>query len=763
MFKKVLAVCSIGMLSFTTFAFAEDVLPATQMETSEQTTETADDTEKNSTDGDSTATEESSTSTESEETTDSAEVDTTTSNESTNSAEVIEESQAETATTQQEQPLTATTTLSIEELTDGTHNDEIVDASLFENQTWLINVATSYVGKPLAQITYGDLAKITMIQAHIDYGKTEYIPKAIGLFTGLTSLQAVSNCEGSGYGYGVLTGEIPAEIGNLKNLTSLRIFDNELYGAVPEEIGNCTELQRLDISGNGMNTTLSGYDGTGIDSLPHSIGNLKKLDTLIVGNYNYITEIPAEIGECESLKYLDISQMELEYLPPELGSCPKLQTLYAGYNAIRGTIPDSYANLRDTLETFQVQCNGIHGEVPDYLLNGEVSNVNIYSNFLYDIATDTYPASGSLNFFNANDIVTKNSSATKLADAQYDLTSIQDEVALEQGETYNIENNLRTYNKEYLDVDAYVVSGDPDGVKFTKGTDENGNSTTNMQILKSGTYELNVQLEGLKDKSNQNAQTNFTVTGEGLPNEKPAITLDPEQVKVKQDSTFNYSDYTTVTLSDDQDSAEDLAAALQVTGDVDTTKPGETYTLDFNVTDSLGLAADQKTLSVYVDARPSIELTTEEVSISEGETFDPMRYLKTDSDLEDATDSLTVTTSGTVDTSTPGQTTITYTVTDSMGQTDTATLIVNVTADAEPADDGDTNDDQNNADSTPSDSPSGTPTGNNDVTTGGNTSANTASKSNTALPQTGDQSSKAWPLIGVGMGLTAAFLWRKRK
>ncbi|WP_239255342.1 immunoglobulin-like domain-containing protein [Listeria ilorinensis] len=763
MFKKMVTVCSISMISLTIFiptsTLAEDFLPASQTE------QTPEPENRKPASSDSTSTTEGSSATTEPEPVKGSEIEEIIVSESSEVQEETPETDSAPATestvSSKNQVMTTqaltSTDLSIAELTDGSHDDEIVDPALFEGQAWLINSAIKYVGyehpekKSLDEITYGDLAEITRIKAWVDHGKTEYIPKAIGLFTGLTSLEVVNNSEGSSHG--VLTGQIPAEIGNLTKLTSLRMFSNELSGAVPEELGNCTELKTLDVTGNALNATYNGFDGEGITSLPHSIGNLKKLETLQVGGYNYISKLPAEIGQCESLNYLDISEMALEYLPSELGNCPELETIYAGFNLLRGTIPDSYANLRDTLETFDIQCNGIHGEVPDYLLNGEVNYVNVHKNFLYDIAIDTYPPSGGMNYFNAADILVKDPAATALSNAQYDLVSVRPSISLDEGEKYNVEKNLSMFNEEFLDVDVYVVSGDPDGIRFTKGTDENGYSTTYMQIVKSGTYELNVQLEGLKDKSNQNAQTNFTVTGDALPNEKPVIELNPDQVKVKQDSSFSYTDYTTVNLSDDYDSADDLAKVLQVSGTVNTAKPGVTYAVNFNVSDSLGLAADQKTLAVYVDARPSIKLTDQEVSIAQGTPFDPMTYIKEINDLEDSQDTLKVTTSGTVDTSALGKTTVTYTVTDSMGQTATASLVIDVTAAPEPSDNGDDQD----AD-TPSDEPSVTPTGQDSANN------HTATTNDTVtLPKTGDQTSKTWPLFGAGLTLITIFTLKKRK
>lgn len=47
--------------------------------------------------------------------------------------------------------------------------------------------------------------------------------------------------------YNQLTGEIPAVLGYLTNLTELSLYANSLTGEVPVEFGNLTQLSRLDL------------------------------------------------------------------------------------------------------------------------------------------------------------------------------------------------------------------------------------------------------------------------------------------------------------------------------------------------------------------------------------------------------------------------------------------------------------------------------------------------------------------------------------
>ena len=60
----------------------------------------------------------------------------------------------------------------------------------------------------------------------------------------------------------MLTGPVPAEIGDLGALTNLWLKDNNLSGGLPNELDNLTNLERVRISGNrlhGLRACGAGY------------------------------------------------------------------------------------------------------------------------------------------------------------------------------------------------------------------------------------------------------------------------------------------------------------------------------------------------------------------------------------------------------------------------------------------------------------------------------------------------------------------------
>ena len=97
-----------------------------------------------------------------------------------------------------------------------------------------------------------------------------------------------------------LTGEIPAELGNLSNLETLNLSGNQLAGDIPTELGSLSNLETLVLSDNQL---------TG--EIPTELGSLSNLETLdLVGN-QLTGEIPTELGSLSNLERLGLSGNQL--------------------------------------------------------------------------------------------------------------------------------------------------------------------------------------------------------------------------------------------------------------------------------------------------------------------------------------------------------------------------------------------------------------------------------------------------------------------
>ncbi|MBC2195858.1 LPXTG cell wall anchor domain-containing protein [Listeria booriae] len=160
-------------------------------------------------------------------------------------------------------------------------------------------------------------------------------------------------------------------------------------------------------------------------------------------------------------------------------------------------------------------------------------------------------------------------------------------------------------------------------------------------------------------------------------NTAPVITAD--DVTVKKGTSFN--PMAGVTASDAEDG--NLTSSISVTAnDVDTSVEG-TYHVTYSVTDSDGNTTT-KTITVTVSSNNAPVITVADKTLKKGASFDPMAGV-TASDTEDGnvTDKVTVTAND-VDTSAVGTYHVTYSVTDSDGNTTTKTITVTVTSNDAP-------------------------------------------------------------------------------
>ncbi|MBC6309942.1 DUF5011 domain-containing protein [Listeria sp. FSL L7-1582] len=158
-----------------------------------------------------------------------------------------------------------------------------------------------------------------------------------------------------------------------------------------------------------------------------------------------------------------------------------------------------------------------------------------------------------------------------------------------------------------------------------------------------------------------------------LDNHIPVITGELETM-IQPDASFD--PMSTIQATDVEDG--DITTNVNVAGSVDTSKSG-TYELTYDVTDSDGNTASFRRI-VTVAEKPVIRATTK-VAIQKGDSFDPLAGVKaTDKEDGDLTSQLMI--DGSVDTSQLGDYELTYTVTDSDGNT--TTLIRTITVQDNP-------------------------------------------------------------------------------
>ena len=151
-------------------------------------------------------------------------------------------------------------------------------------------------------------------------------------------------------GFNSLSGSIPAELGDLRSLTSLYLNYNSLSG-IPGELGNLANLNRLALSNNSL-----------------------------TGN------IPAELGNLENLTSLDLSSNSLSgSIPAELGKLTNLTSLSLGFNSLSGSIPAELGDLR-SLTSLYLNYNSLTGPMPQWLIDMEIPYVSVIKAFNSEVS-----------------------------------------------------------------------------------------------------------------------------------------------------------------------------------------------------------------------------------------------------------------------------------------------------------------------------------------------------------------------------------------
>ena len=209
-----------------------------------------------------------------------------------------------------------------------------------------------------------------------------------------------------------LAGRLPATLGHLDGMTSLRIGGNALTGALPVSLSRLAlrELHYADTNlcspataeFRSWSSTISSLQGTGTEC---DLSDREVLTALYeatdgpewFSNGNWLTEAPVdewhgiEVNEAGSVVGIDLSgnnlvgrippevgllgglgSLDLTYgylggeIPPELGNLSSLQSLRLGANELVGEIPPEISNLT-SLDTLELWGNNLVGKIPPEL------------------------------------------------------------------------------------------------------------------------------------------------------------------------------------------------------------------------------------------------------------------------------------------------------------------------------------------------------------------------------------------------------------
>ena len=167
-------------------------------------------------------------------------------------------------------------------------------------------------------------------------GLTGNIPAELGNLSALEWLHLGSN---------QLTGPIPAALGSLRFLRVLGLQNNRLSGPIPPELGALSQLLELYLRGNQLTGTI-----------PAALGSLPSLYVLSLGNNQLMGRIPPALGAL-GIHALDLSDNQLSGpVPPMPGSFDRLEHLALhGNPGLTGCLTVSLAGPRQAVREAGLQ------------------------------------------------------------------------------------------------------------------------------------------------------------------------------------------------------------------------------------------------------------------------------------------------------------------------------------------------------------------------------------------------------------------------
>ena len=182
------------------------------------------------------------------------------------------------------------------------------------------------------------------------------------------------------------TGRVPADIGNLKNLTLLVLDKMQVVGRVepltgelPESLWDLTNIRTMFLRNICDGGTLS-----------PKITNLSNATQIEIVECGLTGEIPKELYTMTKLRSFEAYNNKLTgTISPEIGNMAALETFWINNNQFTGTLPATMGNL-SKLKSLKVENNLFTGAIPAELAKCPLDGVFVKftgNNFSKDIAS----------------------------------------------------------------------------------------------------------------------------------------------------------------------------------------------------------------------------------------------------------------------------------------------------------------------------------------------------------------------------------------
>ena len=155
-------------------------------------------------------------------------------------------------------------------------------------------------------------------------------------------------------------------------VTELNFVENNMSGPFPTEFFNLTALHTIELGPTSSIRRL-GING----SIPPEIGQLTELTWLRLYRANIGGTLPPEIGNLTKLKRFELRFARMNGpLPPEFGNMTALNYVAINDSGFTGPLPSTIGNLKSPL-TFIIFYNKIGGTVPTSITSSGINYLRI--------------------------------------------------------------------------------------------------------------------------------------------------------------------------------------------------------------------------------------------------------------------------------------------------------------------------------------------------------------------------------------------------
>ncbi|XP_023870328.2 probable LRR receptor-like serine/threonine-protein kinase At3g47570 [Quercus suber] len=227
------------------------------------------------------------------------------------------------------------------------------------------------------------------------------IPREIGNLINLMTLHLEDN---------ELTGPIPTIVGNLGNLQGLFLQNNKIHGSIPNDICHLRKLVDLHLNQNelfgsipkcwGSLSSLQNLylDSNQLTSIPSSFWSLKDILRINLSSNSLNGYLPIDVGKLEHVTQMDLSWNKLSGEIHAIKGLFYLVNLSLAHNKFQGPIPQSFGNLI-SMERLDLSDNNFSGEIPKSLIELKCLK---YFNVSFNRLQGEIPSRGVFNQFSAS-------------------------------------------------------------------------------------------------------------------------------------------------------------------------------------------------------------------------------------------------------------------------------------------------------------------------------------------------------------------------